>query len=278
VARSNDCLVSVPESVSGRGPERWILQPRFDHSTTSKTSRRRQKYVFSGREPNKPRYGRVSCQAVLPEGRSDQPQETNRDEILALGLGSGHRLSLLYPNVQPRCNTIPYLVNHGILFMIALLIWGPFTCSIHRGRLPILDLPSAAQPFNYLNDFRTNKYTSLSSNTMDPPSFEKSQAAASQPLTPAFSALLAQSQKPASQDLAPAYSENDPKSQASSSQPFSTTFASISLHRSDRLRLLKFPQADINALRAVIKSSWPFGIQKEQKYGGSYEYVYFRNL
>jgi hypothetical protein len=118
--RSCDCPIPIGT------PGRWILQPRFAHSTTSKTSRRRQKDVFSARKPNKRRYGRVSCQAGLPEGRSDQPQETNRDEILALGLlvGSSHRLSLLYPNVQPRRNTIPYLANHGILFMVALLIGG----------------------------------------------------------------------------------------------------------------------------------------------------------
>jgi hypothetical protein len=53
---------------------------------------------------------------------------------------------------------------------------------------------------------------------------------------------------------------------------FKTTFASLSLHRSDRIRLLQFPQADIDGLRAAINASYPFGIQSEQKYGISHEF------
>jgi hypothetical protein len=59
--------------------------------------------------------------------------------------------------------------------------------------------------------------------------------------------------------------------------PFRTTFASISLHRSDRLRLIAFPQADIDALRGVIKACWRKGIQKELKYGLSYEFKLYGN-
>ena len=52
-----------------------------------------------------------------------------------------------------------------------------------------------------------------------------------------------------------------------------TTFASISLHEGDYLRLLQFPQKDIDALRGVIKQSWPKGIQKEQlRYNSCFEF------
>ncbi|RFU27359.1 hypothetical protein B7463_g8987, partial [Scytalidium lignicola] len=54
--------------------------------------------------------------------------------------------------------------------------------------------------------------------------------------------------------------------------PFRTSFASISLHRSDCLRLLQFPQEDIAGLRNVIKTSWYRGIQAEQMYAMSHEF------
>ncbi|KAH8819135.1 hypothetical protein F5884DRAFT_3826 [Xylogone sp. PMI_703] len=59
--------------------------------------------------------------------------------------------------------------------------------------------------------------------------------------------------------------------------PFRTSFASISLHRSDRLRLLQFPQQDIDALRNVIKTSWHRGIQAEQQYAMSHEFKLLGN-
>ena len=54
--------------------------------------------------------------------------------------------------------------------------------------------------------------------------------------------------------------------------PFSTAFASLSLHRSDRIRCLQFPTSDIDGIRAAIKGSYPFGIQREQPYGPSHEF------
>jgi hypothetical protein len=53
---------------------------------------------------------------------------------------------------------------------------------------------------------------------------------------------------------------------------FRTSFASLSLHQYDRLRMLQFPESDILALKDIIKKHWPRGLQEERKYGGSYEY------
>ena len=52
---------------------------------------------------------------------------------------------------------------------------------------------------------------------------------------------------------------------------FQSTFASVSLHKHDTIRFLRFPQQDIEALRGVIHASWPKGIQEERLYGGSHE-------
>ncbi|KAL2060337.1 hypothetical protein VTL71DRAFT_9732 [Oculimacula yallundae] len=54
--------------------------------------------------------------------------------------------------------------------------------------------------------------------------------------------------------------------------PFRTAFASLSLHRSDRIRLLSFPQSEIDGIRAVIRQTYTKGLQDEQKYGGSHEF------
>lgn len=62
------------------------------------------------------------------------------------------------------------------------------------------------------------------------------------------------------------------KSAAPSYSPFKTSFAAISLHKSDRIRLLQFPQSDIVAIRGIIKKSWPRGIQDERTYSSSYEF------
>jgi len=64
-------------------------------------------------------------------------------------------------------------------------------------------------------------------------------------------------------DLAPpAYVESSCK----------TSFASISLHKTDRIRLLQFPPEDIAAIRDVIKNNWRSGIQEERTYAHSYEF------
>ncbi len=53
---------------------------------------------------------------------------------------------------------------------------------------------------------------------------------------------------------------------------FKTSFASISLHKTDRIRLLQFPPGDIAAIRDVIKQNWGFGIQEERPYAHSHEF------
>jgi len=52
---------------------------------------------------------------------------------------------------------------------------------------------------------------------------------------------------------------------------FQSTFASLSLHKSDTIRFLRFPQQDIEVLRRVVNTSWSDGIQEERLYGGSHE-------
>lgn len=59
--------------------------------------------------------------------------------------------------------------------------------------------------------------------------------------------------------------------------PSRSSFASISLHRSDRIRLLQFPQGDITGLRNVIRNNWHRGIQAEQKYAMSHEFKLLGN-
>ncbi|KAK5141742.1 hypothetical protein LTR04_002486 [Oleoguttula sp. CCFEE 6159] len=54
--------------------------------------------------------------------------------------------------------------------------------------------------------------------------------------------------------------------------PSCTTFASVSLHKSGRLRLLRFPPAHIQAIARTIQSSWGQGIQKESDYYGAHEF------
>jgi hypothetical protein len=52
-----------------------------------------------------------------------------------------------------------------------------------------------------------------------------------------------------------------------------TIFASISLHEGDCIRILQFPQKDIDALRGVIKQLWAKGIKKERLfYSSCYEF------
>ncbi|TKA70579.1 hypothetical protein B0A49_04389 [Cryomyces minteri] len=54
--------------------------------------------------------------------------------------------------------------------------------------------------------------------------------------------------------------------------PSCTTFASVSLHMSDRLRLLRFPPTHIQAITRTIQSSWGQGIQIESNYYGAHEF------
>lgn len=54
--------------------------------------------------------------------------------------------------------------------------------------------------------------------------------------------------------------------------PFQTTFACLSLHLTDRIRLLDFPEVTIDFFRAVIREHWTSGIQYERDYAGSFEF------
>lgn len=53
-----------------------------------------------------------------------------------------------------------------------------------------------------------------------------------------------------------------------------TSFASISLHQTDRLRLLQFPPNEIACIRNFIKQNWPKGIQEERPYAKSHEFKF----
>ncbi|KAM3447320.1 hypothetical protein MY3296_008847 [Beauveria thailandica] len=72
----------------------------------------------------------------------------------------------------------------------------------------------------------------------------------------------------------PAYDAAVGSSSSSSSPPapFQTNFASLSLHMSDRLRLVQFPDDDVAAVRAVIRQVWREGIQAERPYSVSHEF------
>ncbi|OBT70087.1 hypothetical protein VE03_00423 [Pseudogymnoascus sp. 23342-1-I1] len=92
---------------------------------------------------------------------------------------------------------------------------------------------------------------------MNPPVPEKEKAPSGPSEPPSYSAGPSNTTPP---DTIPPYT------------PFSTTFASLSLHRSDRIRLLQFPASTIDGIRACIKTNYPFGIQRESPYGPSYEF------
>ncbi|KAJ7635020.1 hypothetical protein FB45DRAFT_1025921 [Roridomyces roridus] len=61
-------------------------------------------------------------------------------------------------------------------------------------------------------------------------------------------------------------------SDASTSTSFRTTFAFVSMHMGDRLRLLNFPPEIIAIIRQTISTSWPRGLQSEMLYHGSHEF------
>ncbi|KAK2609336.1 hypothetical protein QQS21_002117 [Conoideocrella luteorostrata] len=50
-----------------------------------------------------------------------------------------------------------------------------------------------------------------------------------------------------------------------------TIFVSVSLHMSDRIRFVRFPPEDLEAITAVISRHWSRGIQSSRSYGCSYE-------
>lgn len=76
-------------------------------------------------------------------------------------------------------------------------------------------------------------------------------------------------------DVPPSYpykSETNSNSNTLTPTPsFRTRFACISLHMTDRIRLLRFPDADIPRIQAIVKHSWPRGIQDLRTYDQSHE-------
>ncbi len=70
----------------------------------------------------------------------------------------------------------------------------------------------------------------------------------------------------------PAYDATVGSSSSSAATPFQTSFASLSLHMSDRLRLVQFPPDDVSAVRDVLRGVWRDGIQAERPYSVSHEF------
>ncbi|KAF2688521.1 hypothetical protein K458DRAFT_414268 [Lentithecium fluviatile CBS 122367] len=58
---------------------------------------------------------------------------------------------------------------------------------------------------------------------------------------------------------------------SSSAPAFQTRFASLSLHMTDRLRFLRFPQEVIQACQQTVALTWRRGIQAARPYGRSFE-------
>lgn len=58
---------------------------------------------------------------------------------------------------------------------------------------------------------------------------------------------------------------------AVSSQAFQTRFASVSMHMTDKLRFLHFPDETFNICRQVIHTTWKRGFKEEREYAGSME-------
>jgi hypothetical protein len=54
-------------------------------------------------------------------------------------------------------------------------------------------------------------------------------------------------------------------------EPKDAKFATLSLHKTDRIRLLQFPPQEVEKLRILIDSAWLDGIQNVRDYGGSFE-------
>ncbi|KAK2590596.1 hypothetical protein QQS21_011719 [Conoideocrella luteorostrata] len=55
-------------------------------------------------------------------------------------------------------------------------------------------------------------------------------------------------------------------------ETFRTSFGSLSLHMSDRIRVIQFPSEDVDAIRATILRCWVKGIQAERPYSVSREF------
>jgi hypothetical protein len=62
------------------------------------------------------------------------------------------------------------------------------------------------------------------------------------------------------------------ESSLSQASLFRTKFACVSLHMTDRIRLLRFPPQDTARIRDIIQRSWAKGIQDQRPYDASQEY------
>lgn len=52
---------------------------------------------------------------------------------------------------------------------------------------------------------------------------------------------------------------------------FDVSFASVSLHMTDRIRFLQFPDSDLPRLTDIVAGAWSNGIQSTREYAGSFE-------
>ncbi|KAK9375221.1 uncharacterized protein V1513DRAFT_431098 [Lipomyces chichibuensis] len=68
----------------------------------------------------------------------------------------------------------------------------------------------------------------------------------------------------------PNYTARAPE-QSASATPFRTKFASLSMHMTDRIRLLRFPDRDVTQILNIIRLSWPRGIQDTRDYDAAKE-------
>ncbi|KAK4034345.1 hypothetical protein C8A01DRAFT_18826 [Parachaetomium inaequale] len=62
-----------------------------------------------------------------------------------------------------------------------------------------------------------------------------------------------------------------PSAAGSSAPLFRTPLACITLNHGDRIRFINLPEPDVAALRGVVQSTWPKGIQKIAPYGQAQE-------
>lgn len=60
--------------------------------------------------------------------------------------------------------------------------------------------------------------------------------------------------------------------QINSRGQFRSTFASLSLHMTDRIRMLQFPPSTIEAVHKAINANWPRGLQANGKYANSHQF------
>src|SRR6266536_5263108 len=80
-------------------------------------------------------------------------------------------------------------------------------------------------------------------------------------------------------DLPPTYPDYNAKApeQSASVPAFRTTFACLSMHMRDRIRLLRFPAQDVTQIQEIIRRAWPRGIQDIRVYDASNEFKLYGN-